>query len=155
MNTDIFSYLQIVFFLFADEVAIISQLIDLVQSTRSPQNIQMRMKQKTNRMKKTKEKSLLLWVSRTFWMVVSQTNWRRQCTCITWTIISIHAKSIVLRSLVLEYELLCDCTLAHRRTQALYSTWFARYLVMHNPNVQSTLFHWIHVICVALFRYIR
>lgn len=84
-------------------------------------------------------------------MVVSQTNWRRQCTCITWTIISIHAKSIVLRSLVLEYELFCDCTLAHRRTQALYSTWFARYLVMHNPNVQSTLFHWIHVICVAVF----
>lgn len=48
MNTDIFYYLQIVFFLFADGVAIISQLIDLVQSTRSTQIIQMRMKQKTN-----------------------------------------------------------------------------------------------------------
>lgn len=59
MNTDIFSYLQIVFFLFADEVAIISQLIDLVQSTWSTQNIQMRMKQKTNRIKKNERKVII------------------------------------------------------------------------------------------------
>lgn len=59
MNTEIFSYLQIVFFLFTDGVAIISQLIDLVQSTRSTQNIQMRMKQKTNRIKKNERKVII------------------------------------------------------------------------------------------------
>lgn len=34
-----------------------------------------------------------LFHSHTIWMVVSQTNWRRQCTCITWTAVLIPCKN--------------------------------------------------------------